>query len=352
MNTSNPRYYGDSLFASRVLQVCTVHDLIRFFEHYGLFVTELSEGRIYPATLQSSSVVSILLLALELNHVSVKTESSVDSIGTKDQFFFVSLSSGQTFYSRRIIVSTGGAVQPKLGGSADGYQLLQSMGHSLNKPFPSLVPVITDKKSISGLSGIRVHCEISLFCRLSLLHQESGELLFTDYGISGICVMQCSRFIIPGDLHFEIDFMSRVFSDIHSAFSELCRRRKLLSAYEPVCLLEGIVPKKVSSAILRQADISLSGITLSDIGDRELKKIMDTAYHYHIQVLGTKGMDFAQVTAGGINCAEFNPVTMESLLHKGIYATGEVLNVDGDCGGYNLMFAFASGIIAGRSFRS
>ena len=226
------------------------------------------------------------------------------------------------------------------------------MGHSLNKPFPSLVPVITDKKSISGLSGIRVHCEISLFCRLSLLHQESGELLFTDYGISGICVMQCSRFIIPGDLHFEIDFMSRVFSDIHSAFSELCRRRKLLSAYEPVCLLEGIVPKKVSSAILRQADISLSGITLSDIGDRELKKIMDTAYHYHIQVLGTKGMDFAQVTAGGINCAEFNPVTMESLLHKGIYATGEVLNVDGDCGGYNLMFAFASGIIAGRSFRS
>ena len=349
INSEMKAYYGDSRFAAAVLEHIPVSELISFFHRYGLLLTSESNGRMYPVTFQSASVVSLLKYAMMINHVKTVTGSPVQSLYIDKDHFRVVCAEGLSYSSRRVIVTCGGAAQPKLGGSSDGYQILQSAGHTLTDVFPALVPVITDQKSISGLSGLRVRCQAALYDHQNLLHQENGELLFTDYGISGICIMQCARFVHHHRSHFEIDFLYDTFANSEDVFLELKRRRQIYEALTPVVLLEGILPAKLSYAVMKQAGISLHGETSACLNDSDLRRIVHASRHYRIDVLDTKGFQYAQVTAGGISCEQFNPDTMESLIRPGLYAAGEVLNIDGDCGGYNLMFAFASGMLAGRS---
>ena len=152
----------------------------------------------------------------------------------------------------------------------DGYRYLQAMGHHLEPLSPSLVPVVTDSKSISGLSGTRVRCKIALLDGKKILHQEKGEVLFTEYGLSGICVMQCSRYINRKGLHFELDLFSSVFPDSDKALEEMLIRKKSFTQYSPVLLLEGIVLPKLAYAVLKQAGIPLRGETAGSLSDEEL----------------------------------------------------------------------------------
>ena len=347
MNTGTPKYYGNTEFAKNVIRQCSIADLNFFFRHYGLLVKEEKEGRIYPVTMQSLSVLNTLRNALNINHVEVLFNTVITDIIKDNNLFICSTDNGKEFRSKRIIVCTGGAAQKRLGGSFDGYQYLQSMGHHLKPVFPSLVPVVTDMKSVSGLSGIRAHCRVSLLDGKKLLHQENGEILFTDYGLSGICVMQCSRFINKRGLHFEIDLLSSVFHDPFEFLNEIKTRQKTFAQFSPVTLLEGILLPKLSFAVLKQAGIPLKGETAASLSEHDLERIVWSAYHYKADVIKTRTIEEAQVTAGGICSDEFDPHTMESRLVKGLFAAGEVLDIDGDCGGYNLMFAFASGLIAG-----
>ena len=351
MNTGLPVYYGDPGFASEVLDQVPSSSISAFFHHYGLVMTETPDGRVYPYSLQSATVLSTLKMALKLNHVEVVLNSRVSEIRRNQTGFDVFCSDSVLFSAARVIVCCGGAAQPRLGGTCDGYTLLQHLGHSVISPYPALSPVVTDLKSISGLSGIRISSSVSLYDRTVLLHQTSGELLFTDYGISGICVMQLARFLHNSlhQLHFEIDYLSRAFPNETAIFEDMKRRRDLLAFFSPVSLLEGILPSRISYAVLKQAGIPLKGEKLESVSDSDLEKIVFTATHYRIEAVEARGMEYAQVTAGGISCDQFDPRTLQSRLVPGLFATGEVLNVDGDCGGFNLMFAFASGLIAGRS---
>lgn len=348
MNHGDLRYYGSPKFACEVISCCTADNLSAYFQHLGLFTFEETEGRVYPFSCQSATVVNVLKAALELNRVQLVTETKILSVQKQDKLFAVNSAKG-TYYSEKLVVSCGGAAQPKLGGCADGYQLLQSMGHSIARTGPALVPLETGKKCISGLSGIRAGCKVYLYSEDQLIHSETGEVLFTDYGISGICIMQCARFIHGDRMHIEIDFLYRTGSDQKMMLQELYRRREMFHDFSPVYLLEGILAGRIAYAVLKQAGISLHGETAGDLTDSELHSIVHTATHYNIDIKGTRGMDYAQVTYGGADCSEFNPLTMESRIVPGLYATGEVLNVDGDCGGFNLMFAFSSGLIAGNS---
>lgn len=347
MNTGTPKYYGDTVFANKVIYHCNYNDLILFFKRYCLLVKETEEGRVYPVTMRSVSVLNALQNALRINHVDVMYKTYITEIKKEKQFFCCRSDTCDEFISDALIICTGGAAQKKLGGSIDGYQYLQSLHHHLDPIFPSLVPIITDPKSISGLAGIRIYCNISLKNRRETIHQEEGEVLFTDYGLSGICVMQCSRFVNKPKLHFELDFLSSIFETQNDAYTEIRTRRDRFGSLSPMILLEGILLPKLSFAVLKQAGIPLRGETANSLNEDDLHKIITTAYHYRVEAVETKTLEDAQVTAGGIRCDEFNPQTLESKKTNGLYAAGEVLNVDGDCGGFNLMFAFASGIIAG-----
>ena len=349
MNRGNPKYYGDPGFAGKVLTRCCGDDLSAFFRRYGLFLNEEEEGRVYPLTNQSQSVLSVLKNALALNGVSVMTNCSAKSVRRDGPVFRIAASTGEIYEAGKIIVACGGAAQPKLGGSADGYHILRSFGHTVVRPVPSLVPLNTDSRSISGLSGIRIRCTVCLARGDEVIHREEGEVLFTDYGVSGICVMQCARFTEGGGYCLLLNLLRHAFPGRDDAVSELRERKRRFASCPPVWLLNGILPEKVSYAVLKQAGVPMRGETAGDISDEVIRKIVDTAFAYRISVTGSRGFDYAQVTAGGAACREFDPSTMESFLVSGLYAAGEVLNVDGDCGGFNLMFAFASGRIAGSA---
>ena len=342
-------YYGDTDFAETVLDHCPTETLIRFFNHYGLMLAREPDGRMYPVTYQSSSVVSLFKAALELNHADILLNQAVRSVSRNNSIYMVDTCEGKQFISERLVIACGGCAQKKLGGTDDGYRLLQKLGHSVIPVFPSLVPLVTDPKSISGLSGIRVRCDVSAVCSSDVLYRTTGELLFTEYGISGICVMQCSRFLQRADAYLEINFIRDLFPDQNAFLAELIRRRDLFSERSPVSVLEGLVSDRIAYAVLKQAGIPLRGEKAVTPTDDDLIRIIDKACHYQVRILDTRGMDYAQVTAGGVNCSEFDPCTMESGIVPGLHAAGEVLNVDGDCGGYNLMFAFATGYLAGIS---
>lgn len=350
LNAGPLRYHGNSAFTHRVFARFSQQNLVCFWKRYGLVMAEEAEGRFYPASFHSATVLSVLKHALELRSVQVCPGFCIVQIRRNEDHSFTCMDlKGCSLTAGRVIVTTGGPAQPKLGGCDDGYALLRSFGHTLVEPFPALVPVLTDPKSVSGLSGIRVRCTVTLFDQQGPVHCEQGELLFTDYGISGICVMQCARYLQGRNCYFEIDFLAGPPGEADCTYSELKRLRAQYASFDPVTLLDGWVHAKVSYAILKQARIPLRGEKLGDLTDDDLHRIYHTARHYRIGVLGTKGFDSAQVAAGGISSAEFCPDTMESFLCPGLFAAGEVLDVDGECGGFNLMFAFASGIIAGSS---
>ena len=349
MNKGTPVYYGDPDFAAAVLEQCPVRKIESFFKQYGLVMTQDPEGRVYPVTYQAVSVLAVLRNAARITGVSmIKGFETADINRNKDQFI-IRGSHDEEIISEKVIIACGGAAQPKLGGSTDGYRLLESMGHHIIPVLPSLVSLTTDKKSISGLSGIRIRCAVSLYEGTSVLHQEKGEILFTEYGISGICVMQCARFTAGRNTHLEINFLDGIYESREDLMNEIRRRQVMLYDLSPVSLLDGILPEKISYAVMKQAGIPMKGENAGSLTDNDLRRIAETVQCYRVYITGTRGMDYAQVTAGGADCREFHSETMESRIIPGMYAAGEVLNVDGDCGGFNLMFAFASGIIAGGS---
>ena len=349
MNKGLPVYYGDPGFAASVLKRCPPSKTEDFFKQYGLMMTQDTEGRVYPITYQSASVLSVLKNAARITGVSMVTGYNASAISGGNERFIIKDIKEKEIQSGKVIITCGGAAQPKLGGSADGYRMLESFGHHIIPVYPALVSLTTDKKSISGLSGIRIKCSLCMLEGSHVIHREKGEILFTDYGISGICVMQCARFTENRNTHLEIDFLDGMYNSTEALINEIRRRQVMLSDMSPASLFDGILPERISYAVMKQAGIPMRGENAGSLTDNDIRRIVETAQKYRIYITGTRGMDYAQVSAGGADCREFNADTMESRIIPGLYAAGEVLNVDGDCGGFNLMFAFSSGIIAGES---
>ena len=350
MNTGVPVYYGDTAFAEDVLRHYTPHNLQRYFEEIGLVLSFDEAGRVYPCTYHSGTVLDALKTALRRNNVNVLLQTEVQALYHKDSLFTIK-TNHDLYTSRRVLIAAGGAASAKLGGTFSGYRLLEMLGHPVIKPQAALCPLITDSKSISGLSGIRVRCSVSLYDdHHILLTGHDGELLFTDYGISGICAMQCARFI-QENCKVELDFTKRLFCNSDELKDLLSRRKKQFSDLPPEYLLNGILVPKLSFAVLKQAGIELRNSTVGDITVNELESIAERMQHYTLHIISVKGMESAQVTAGGAVCDSFSAATLESHIISGLHVSGELLNVDGDCGGFNLMFAFASGILAGLNGR-
>ena len=351
LNLSKLVYYGDERFAGNVMKQFGQERQLQFWQNLGLRLSEDAEGRLYPCTFQASSVLDALKSRLKKNHVDIFLQKKVISIKKRNHLFCIKTNE-EEYTSRRVLIASGGAAAPKLGGTTSGYELLADFGHHIVPVFPALCPLVTDSRSISGLNGIRVRCIISVFDRNHMmLQKERGEVLFTDYGISGICAMQCARFIKENGCIAELDFVSRIFPDISDLIAYLKNRRHDISFLQPEQIMSGFLLPRLSFAVMKQAGINMHNRLAGDLTDDELSAVADRLYCYTLQITGAKGLEDAQVTAGGADCSEFDPRTMESRIESGLHAAGELLNVDGDCGGFNLMFAFSSGILAGLNGR-
>ena len=239
-----------------------------------------------------------------------------------------------TFSCDRMIVTVGGAAAPVHGTDGTAYGLLTDFGHTLVPVHPALSALLTDKKAVEGLSGQRVRAKLRL-CDSDgkLLHASEGEALFAEGGVSGIAAMQLSRFASAGCM-LHMDLRPAVTGDAGADVLSWLKNRA--RTRDQRTLLTGAASPVLSAALWRRSGSSL-------------EKLAQTIADFAVPVTGVRGFDSAQVTAGGVCTAEFDPSTMQSRIMPGLDAAGEVLDVDGACGGFNLMFAFASGLLAGRT---
>lgn len=348
LNTTQPKYYGNHSFAMSVISEFDARMQIEWWQKIGLELIVDSEGRAYPVTGNASTICDILRIHLKKNHADIRLASRCMDISKNGDCFRLGLSDGTIFACRNVIIACGGAAQPKLGGTTDGYRLLERFGHKVTQLNPALTQIITDKRSVSGLAGIRIRAVIRIEEENgNIRHSEKGEVLFTEYGISGICTMQCARFASQG-MNLTLD-LSDAFGG--SVSEKLAAHRAIFMDEDVTMLLTGILHPKVAYAVLKQAGIELRDKKCGELTVEELLRIENAVRRYRMRIEGLRGFDFAQVTAGGADCDEFDCHTMESRRIRNLYAAGEILDVDGDCGGYNLMFAAASGYLAGKAVK-
>ena len=351
MHLGDLRYYGEAGFARQVISRCGAMQQRHFWQELGLHLRTVDGVLVYPATFQASSVLDALRFGIERYGVQVKLQCPVtDLVPGKDRISV--LTGKEQITGKRCILAAGGCAGPRLGGSEFSNTVLQRLGFITERPFPALTPLETDHLSISGLSGLRIFASLRFENgKGRCLHTEKGEVLFTDYGVSGICVMQCARFLSGDACELSLNLLLPLGLSDDQLAQEFEERAVRFRDMTPDMLLKGMLPAKMSYAVCKQAGIPMRGETLKDLKSSQRRLIIRRAADYRLKITGTRGFDQAQVTAGGVLCSQFFPETLASRKCPVLHVTGEALNVDGDCGGYNLMFAFASGILAGLNGR-
>jgi len=359
LNAGTPVYYGDTEFALRVLRRTGYPELTRFFAYLGVPLREESAGWIYPASFAASAVQDALLLRARQLNVEVRCLVRVEGIAQDRNGFLLRGRQGSpeggkppaeeefTLHADRVIVACGGAAAPAHGTDGTAYGMLTALGHRCTPLAPALCALNVPKRRIQGLAGQRVRAALWLTDSSgNTVHRSRGEALFAEDAVSGIAAMQLARFAreemeLVLDLQDELNMTGDVLPFIRSLAD--------MRSGEPVAeLLTGAFARPVARWILREAGIRDLQAPIG-VDSRIPRIVADTIGGVRLPVTGTRGFAFAQVTAGGIVTADFDPATMESRLLPGLYAAGEILDVDGDCGGFNLMFAFAGGLTAGSA---
>ena len=344
-HVSPAHYHGGAGFCDFALSQFDVGETLQYFASLGLLTVSEASGRIYPMSNMAGSVLDVLRYALERPEIDLQTGQTVTAVRKMPEGFSVKTET-DTFSARRLILAAGGAAGSKVGGGMDGYRLAKSLGHHRTALYPSLVQLKTDPTYPRALKGVKAQCGISICRGSQVLARNSGEVLFTEYGVSGPAIFDLSRSVSAGgsDLTCLLNF----FPDWEEAemLHWLSQRQAAMAAHEASTLLTGSCHTRLGQMICKSAGFTnqrAAGLTRDD-----LRRIARQATHFALPITGTCGFDQAQVTAGGLDTSEFDPRTLQSRLVPGLYACGELLDIDGDCGGYNLQWAWSSGRLAGK----
>ena len=344
-HVSPAHYHGGAGFCDFALSQFDVGETLQYFASLGLLTVSEAGGRIYPMSNMAGSVLDVLRYALERPEIDLQTGQTVTAV-RKTPGGFSGKTETDPFSSQLLILAAGGSSGSKVGGVMDGYRLAKSLGHHRTALYPSLVQLKTDPTYPRALKGVKAQCGISICRGSQVLARNSGEVLFTEYGVSGPAIFDLSRSVSAGgsDLTCLLNF----FPDWEEAevLHWLCQRQAAMAAHEASTLLTGSCHTRLGQMICKSAGFTnqkAAGLTRDD-----LRRIARQATRFALPITGTCGFDQAQVTAGGLDTSEFDPRTLRSRLVPGLYACGELLDVDGDCGGYNLQWAWSSGRLAGK----
>ena len=337
-------YYGENPdFVHNALTAFSAEDTLQFFRHLGLLTVTEPSGKVYPFSDQANSVVDVLRFALEQRGVDVRCSCEVLSVGKKARGY-QARTAEEAFFGDKLILACGGAAGSKLGGTDWGYKLLSSMGHHTTPLRPSLVQIKTDTAVTKSLKGVRADAGITLKQNGQIVAVNAGEVQFTDFGISGPAVFEISRLAEANGLLL-LDLLRPLQED--DLYADLIHRREAQPNLVGEELLTGLLHNRLGKVVLKISGIDIPTL-INEYSDGELQKIARTIKYFPMTVTGVMGLEQAQVTAGGVLTSEFRPDTLESRLNPGLFATGEVLDIDGDCGGYNLQWAWSSGRLAGK----
>ncbi|HOH70007.1 MAG TPA: NAD(P)/FAD-dependent oxidoreductase [Sedimentibacter sp.] len=349
MNLSKECYHSKDLkLTEDVMNFFNLKKTLDFFEDLGIFPYVDDSGKVFPNSLQASSVLDVLRYELQRLKVKELTDFNVTDLRkTKDKF---SVIGNDTHAADRVILSTGGKASPQLGSDGKGYEIARSFGHEIVEPFPALVQLRLSGKYFKRMAGIKFDGIVKAYAGERLIREEEGEILFTDYGISGPPILQVSRRVIEELNKKNKPFLTVDMLPLYSKLKlyEILEERFRKIDYKTIEEgMVGFINKKLIPVVLYEAGFDDINKLCGRLNKKEIYKIIDILKEWKFEVTGHNSWQQAQSTAGGIKLSEVNPKTLESLKVKGLYFAGEILDVDGDCGGFNLQWAWSSGYTAG-----
>ena len=351
MNMDISRYHGsNAAFAHAALKQFDEKAAMDFFEDLGIFCVEEEGGKVFPASGQASSVLDVLRYEIERLGVQEICDARVDSIAHGKKGFKLQLKDRDVITGDKIILASGGKANPSLGSNGSGYSLAKAFGHKIVEPHPALVKLKLEAPFLKALSGAKIVGEAAVELGNKTLRRERGEILFTDYGVSGPPIIQLSR--CAGEQLRKgkrPDIVVDLFPEITlDELMSLLEKRRMLREDKPFDFsFIGLINKRFINILLKEAGITALQTPCKDITKEQVKAVANKLKRWIMSISGTQSWSEAQVTAGGIDVSDIDSKTMESKLFPGLYFAGEIMDIDGDCGGFNLQWAWSSGYAAG-----
>lgn len=348
MNMSSEYYYCDDVsFVDEVLSTFGNNELISFFKRLGLLIKD-KNGYVYPACEQAASLLDILKIALKQENVTIITNCNITEIKPENKGFTLKSSDGTTYAFDKVILSAGGRSSLSKGERANGYDILRKLGIKYTRLFPALTQIKCEGIDFKNVFGVRQDCTVTMYVNDDPLMKQFGEVLFTEQGISGIVSFQESHLAAQSvyegkTVYAELDLLPDISEE---ALLEFVIAKRLI--YPDITLEEfftGFLNKKLNLELLKTCGLNTS-MTINELNEKDLSGFLSMLKKLRLNVTGTEDFDKSQVTGGGVSLADITE-DFEVKACPGLYITGELLNVDGLCGGYNLQWAFSSGYIAG-----
>ena len=324
------------------------NSILKFFDSLGL-AYKTKNGYYYPFSNQAFTIENALLSECKKLNIKIINDITVEKIIKED--CFIINPNEENIKAKNIIIATGSKAAPKTGSDGLGYELAKSLGHNIITPLPSLVQLKADEPYFKNWSGIRTDVKVNLLIDHKYIKSETGEIQLTNYGLSGICIFNLSGKAAKAlnqnkNVIISINFIP--FASNPKIFLQTLNKK---SCHKTISeLLEGILHYKLVDIILKKAHLKRD-LLLTTLTDNELNNLIKTLTDFKVQILDAHTLDHAQVCSGGIPLTEINSKTLESLKVKNLYFTGEIIDIDGDCGGYNLGWAWMSGIIVGKNVK-
>lgn len=344
------RFHGqNSDFIEKVLDGYGFEVVEKFFTSIGLELTEGKEGKMFPLSLQASSVVELLEYEAKKLGVQILCDCAVTSIRKDGDTFTLETSLGSK-KCEKLLLASGSPAAPQLGGSNSGYAFATRMGHSLIPRHPSLVQLCSEETWVKECAGVKISGSAQLYANGEYITEKKGDLLFTNYGISGLGILDLSREV-------SIRLADYDFCELNLDLMPAFRKEKLINlllnrinntSEKPTELwLHGVINKKLIPIILEQSKCRVK--TEKQLNRKEIAKLVYAIKNLKLSINDTKGFKGAEVATGGVNTAEVNPQNMESKLVPNLFFAGEILDVDGDRGGFNFHFAWVCGLRVARN---
>jgi len=340
---------NDIGFVDNIFKQFGYKEIKNFFETKGLLIEEVNDF-VYPKSFDAKSVLSLFKKNLELQNINLFLSSKINTIEKKDEGFLISFDANmkKKFYDK-VLLSSGSKAAKHLGGSETGYKIAKQFGHNIIEPYPVLVQFESNNKSCKRLAGVKIKSIFNLLCDGKIIAKQKGDGLFTKYGISGLNAIDISfvaskKFLQNKKLALLINLLPEFDKNILESL--LLKIKKNNPKYTIFELLNALLPMKISKEIIYELNIN-SNKQLNQINIKELKSIINIVLNWKFDIIKTHGFDYAEVCGGGIDLKEVDSSTLESKLVKNLFFAGEILDVVGKRGGFNLSFAWASGYVSG-----
>ncbi len=340
------KHYGDNFrFLKTALRSFTNQDMISFFNEFRLKTITDKNGKVFPSTESAYDVLEALLKACDNNQVKLNYNEPVSSVEKNEESFLIKTSRND-YRCKSLVISTGGKSYPKSGSSGDGYAFAKNLGHTIIEPRPALSPVFVNKWKFAEISGVSLHDRIIFLYRDNKkIKEHCGDIGFTHKGLSGPGVLDFSRFFKEGDI-LKINILNKNQDQLREEFIESSKREGKSSIKKYLKKFE--IPESLLKMILSELDLD-PDTKLANINSKVRNRLLELFCEYPIQIDRIGGYNMAMATSGGVSLKEVSQKTMESKQVPGLYFAGEVLDIDGDTGGYNIQAAFSTAYLISKS---